>query len=52
MAKTNKLIIIIIIITIIIIKTSLGQSTETQAIRQKGKLLQAVLDTNSTVTRN
>ena len=41
-----------LIITIIIIKTSLGQSTETQAIRQKGKLLQAVLDTKSTVTRN
>ena len=51
MAKTNKLIIIIITI-IIIIKTSLGQRTETQAIRQKGKLLQAVLDTKSTVTRN
>ena len=50
MAKTNKL--IIIIITKIIIKTSLGQIRETQAIRQKGKLLQAVLDTNSTVTGN
>ena len=45
MAKTNKLIIIIK-------KKSLGQSTETRAIRQKGKLLQAVLDTNSTVTGN